>query len=154
MRLARKRGLPGPAQKENPLDAAGPLQAFPYSSIVTALALVEYTIFVWMTGRARGRLGVPAPTTTGNTSFERYFRIQGNSVEQLVVFLPGMFLFAAFVSDAVAAGLGLVFILGRALYARAYISDPARRGPGFGLTLLANVILALGALVGAVVAVL
>ena len=89
------------------MDAAGPLQAIPYSSIVTALALIEYTIFVWLTGQARGRLGVPAPTTTGNTSFERYFRIQGNSVEQLVLFLPGMFLFAAFVSDAVAAGLGL-----------------------------------------------
>ncbi len=136
------------------MDAAGPLQAFPYSGIVTALALIEYTVFVWITGQARGRLGVPAPTTTGNTSFERYFRIQGNSVEQLVLFLPGMFLFASFVSDAVAAGLGLVFILGRGLYARAYISDAAKRGPGFLLTFAANLILVWGGLIGAVVALL
>ena len=47
------------------------------------------------------------------------------------------------------AGLGLVFILGRALYARGYVIDPAKRGPGFGLTLLANVVLLVGGLVGA-----
>ena len=120
-------------------------------AIVAALALVEYFVFTMMCGMARGRLGVPAPSMTGNPEFERYFRVQGNTIEQLVIFLPALFLFAHFVSSPVAAGLGLVFILGRALYAWAYLSDPARRGPGFGLTLLSNSVLLVGGLVGAIV---
>ncbi len=120
-------------------------------AIVAALALVEYFVFTMMCGMARGRLGVPAPSMTGNPEFERYFRVQGNTIEQLVIFLPALFLFSHFVNPPVAAGLGLVFILGRALYAWAYLRDPARRGPGFGLTLLSNAVLLVGGLVGALV---
>jgi hypothetical protein len=134
------------------VEPAGTLQGFEYSSIVAAIALMEYIGFVFMAGQARGRLGVPAPAITGNTAFERYLRIQSNSVEQLVVFLPALFLFAVFVSDRIGAAVGLAFILGRALYARAYLTDPAKRGPGFALTLLANLVLTGGGLVGAVVA--
>ena len=121
-------------------------------SAVASLALLEYLVLTFLCGQARGRLGVPAPATTGNTEFERYLRVQQNTVEQLVIFLPSIFLFALFVSEPVAAGLGLVFVLGRALYARGYYVDPARRGPGFGLTLLSNVVLLLGALGGAILA--
>lgn len=122
------------------------------ASIVAALALVEYAVFVMLAGQARGRHEVPAPATVGHPVFERYFRVQMNTVEQLVIFLPALFLFAHFVSDPAAAALGLVFIVGRALYARGYVTDPAKRGPGFGLTLLANGLLLLGALGGALVA--
>ena len=120
-------------------------------AIVAALALIEYFVFTMMCGMARGRLGVPAPSMTGNPEFERYFRVQGNTIEQLVIFLPALFLFAHFVSPPVAAGLGLVFVLGRGLYAWAYLHDPARRGPGFGLTLLSNAVLLVGGLIGALV---
>jgi uncharacterized membrane protein YecN with MAPEG domain len=119
-------------------------------AVVAVLALLEYFVFVFQCGRARGRLGVAAPAITGNTEFERYYRVQLNTVEQLVIFLPALFLFAHFLAwHGTAAGLGVVFVVGRALYARAYVTDPARRGPGFGLTLLANALLLLGALVGA-----
>lgn len=121
-------------------------------AIVIGLALLEYLYFTIRCGMARGRLGVAAPTTVGNPEFERYLRVQYNTIEQLVLFIPGMLLFGWLVSPEVAAGIGLVFILGRALYARAYHSDPGRRGPGFLLTLLANVVLLVGSLVGAVVA--
>jgi glutathione S-transferase len=120
-------------------------------AFVAGLALVEYWIFTWQCGRARGRLGVAAPATTGNPEFERYLRVQYNTIEQLVIFLPAIFGFAYFASPAWAAALGLVFIVGRALFARGYVRDPAQRGPGFGLTLLANTILLLGSLVGALV---
>jgi uncharacterized MAPEG superfamily protein len=120
-------------------------------AIVAALALLEYTVIVLLVGHARGRQGVPAPTMTGNAHFERCYRAQANTVEQLVIFLPALYLFARFASEPVAAGLGLVFILGRALYARAYVVDPAKRGPGFLLTLLSNLLLLLGGLVGAIV---
>jgi uncharacterized membrane protein YecN with MAPEG domain len=123
-------------------------------SIVAALALAEYMVFVMRAGRARGQAGIPAPSITGDTDFERHLRVQGNTVEQIVVFLPGMYLFAWFVSEPAAAGLGLVFVVGRALYAHAYVTDPARRGPGFLLTMIPNSIFVLGALVGAVLALL
>jgi glutathione S-transferase len=121
-------------------------------AIVAALALVEYSVFVVLCGQARGHYGIAAPSTTGNAAFERRLRVQENTVEQLVIFLPALLLFATYVNEEIAAGLGVVFIVGRALYARAYLFDPARRGPGFLLTLVANGTLLLGGLVGAVAA--
>ena len=118
-------------------------------ALVAGLALAEYGVFVILAGRARGQYGVAAPSTTGHPTFERHFRVQQNTVEQLAIFLPALFLFATFWSHALAAGLGLVFILGRALYARGYVVDPARRGPGFLLTVAANLFLLLGGIVGA-----
>ncbi len=121
-------------------------------AIVIGLALVQYLYFTLRCGQARGRLGIPAPAMTGAPEFERRLRVQENTVEQLVIFLPALFLFAHFVNEPVAAGLGLVFILGRALYARAYVVDPAKRGPGFLLTVVSNALLMLGGIVGAALA--
>jgi uncharacterized membrane protein YecN with MAPEG domain len=121
----------------------------PLVTFVAGLALVEYFVITMQCGRARGRLGVPAPAMTGHPEFERYVRVQYNTIEQLVIFLPALFAFGHFVSPLWAAALGAVFILGRALYARGYVQDPAKRGPGFGLTLLANSVLLVGATVGA-----
>ncbi len=121
-------------------------------AIVSALALVEYAAFVILCGQARGRFGVAAPSTSGNIAFERRFRVQANTVEQLVIFLPSLLLFAVYVSEPIAAGLGVVFIVGRGLYARAYVVDPAKRGPGFLLTVVSNLTLLAGGLVGAIVA--
>lgn len=118
-------------------------------AIVAGLALLEYGVFLWLCGQARGRFDVAAPATAGHPVYERYFRVQMNTVEQLVLFLPGLVGFAWYVSETWAAALGLVFIVGRALYARGYIEDPAKRGPGFLLTMLANTGLLGGTLVGA-----
>ena len=121
-------------------------------AIVIGLALLEYFYFLLRCGMARGRLGVPAPSTVGNPEFERYLRVQYNTIEQLVLFIPSAWLFGWFVSPLGAAWAGAVFIVGRALYARAYLVDPAKRGPGFGLTILSNLVLTLGGLVGALIA--
>ena len=119
-------------------------------AIVVALALIEYSVFLFLCGQARGRLDVPAPSTTGNTEYERYFRVQMNTIEHLVLFVPGMFLFGTYVSTQWAMILGGIFILGRALYARAYLTDPGTRGPGFLLTLVSDMALVWGGLIGAV----
>ena len=119
--------------------------------IVAGVALLEYWVFLLLCGQARGRFGVAAPATTGHPVFERYFRVQMNTIEQLVLFLPGLFGFAVFVSPTWAAALGLVFVVGRAVYARGYIEDPAKRGPGFLLTFVANLTLVGGTLIGAIV---
>lgn len=121
-------------------------------AIVVMLALVEYALFAMRAGQARGRYDVAAPATHGHPIFERHLRVQENTIEQLVVFLPAIFLFAKYVNAPLAALIGLVFIAGRALYARAYVADPAGRGPGFLLSFGSNLILLLGGLVGAIVA--
>ena len=123
-------------------------------AIVTGLALIEYMAFSLRVGMARGKYGVEAPATSGDEIFERHYRVQQNTLEQLIVFLPSLWLFAQFVSINVAAGLGLVFIAGRALYAVSYIADPKKRTAGFLIGYLANAVLVLGSIGGAVRAML
>jgi uncharacterized membrane protein YecN with MAPEG domain len=117
-----------------------------FVAFVAALAVVEYMALMILTGRARGTYGVQAPATTGHPIFERHYRVQQNSVEQLVIFLPSLLLSAHFFSARLAALLGLVFIVGRALYARGYVADPAQRGTGFAVSFAANALLTLTAL--------
>lgn len=119
-------------------------------AITVVVALLEYLAFGFMVGAARVKYGVPAPAISGNEVFERYFRVHQNTLEQLVAFLPGIWLFGTYVNPVWAALLGAVFILGRAMYAASYIRDPKARGAGFGLTFLSTVILLLGGLYGAV----
>ena len=125
-----------------------------YISVVTMLAVIEYMIFTALTGRARVKYAVQAPATTGHEIFERYYRVQQNTVEQLLIFLPSLWLFGLYVHAVSGAALGLLFIVGRVLYIRGYVADPSKRGPGFALGLLASAILALGGLGGGIVAAL
>ncbi len=125
-----------------------------YVSVVTMLALLEYVAFQMLVGRARGRYGVPAPATTGNEVFERYYRVQQNTIEQLVVFLPSLWLFGLFLNPVAAAIIGLFFILGRILYLRGYVADPGKRGVGFLIGFVATSVLALGGLGAALIAAL
>jgi glutathione S-transferase len=121
-----------------------------YVDIVTALALLQFTVFGFKVGRARGRYRVKAPAITGNEIFERFFRVQQNTLEQLIVFLPGLYLFSHYFNPVVAAVLGLVYLIGREIYSFTYVKDPAKRELGYGLTLLPTVILVVGGLIGAV----
>ncbi len=119
-------------------------------AVVIVLALLEFVWFAILVGKARSTYGVNAPATTGNEMFERYFRVQQNTMEQLLLFLPGVWLFATFVTPIGAALLGAVFIAGRAIYAATYIADPKKRGLGFGLSMLPNLALLIGSLIGAI----
>ena len=121
-----------------------------YVDIVTALAVLQFLVFGFKVGKARGRYGVKAPAITGNEIFERYFRVQQNTLEQLIVFLPGLYLFSHYFSPPAAAALGVVYLIGREVYAATYVKDPAKREMGYGLTFLPTVILVLGGLIGAV----
>jgi uncharacterized membrane protein YecN with MAPEG domain len=123
-------------------------------AIVTAIALLEYVYIALQVGNARTKYGVQAPATSGHEIFERTYRVQQNTVEQLVVFLPSIWLFASYVNAPLAAVLGIVFVVGRAVYLAGYVKDPAARSTGFILTFVPNVLLLLGGLGGAVVAAL
>lgn len=118
-------------------------------AIATSLLLLQYLFFGILVGRARMRSGVRAPAVTGDPVFERYFRVHQNTLEQLIVVIPAMWLFAFYVHAWTAAALGLVFATGRALYLRDYVRDPAGRGRGFGLGMIACGLLLLGSLGGA-----
>jgi glutathione S-transferase len=121
-----------------------------YVDIVTALALLQFIVFAFRVGKARETYAIKAPATTGNEIFERYFRIQQNTLEQLVMFLPAMYLFSRYWNPIWAAALGVVYLIGREIYAATYVKDPAKRSLGYALTALPIVILLVGGLIGAV----
>jgi glutathione S-transferase len=121
-----------------------------YVDIVTALAVLQFIVFAGKVSKARGKYGVKAPAITGNDIFERYFRVQQNTLEQLIMFLPGLYLFSRYFNPLWAAVLGVVYLIGREIYAASYVKDPAKRGPGYALTFFPSVILIVGAVIGAV----
>ena len=121
-------------------------------SIVIFIALIEYLVFGGFVGKARNTYDIPAPATTGNEVFERYFRAQQNTLESLIVFIPSIIGFATYIHVEVAAILGVLFIIGRALYFRGYVKDPKSRAVGSMIGGLSLVILLIGGLIGAVIA--
>lgn len=110
-------------------------------AIVTILTLCQFVLFSVQVGSMRGKHGVKAPAVSGHPDFERMFRIQQNTLEQLVVFVPALWIFAQYVNPLWAAGLGLVFIIGRFIYRSSYLKDPASRGMGFTITFLPTAVM-------------
>ena len=115
-------------------------------ALVSLLALLVYFWMSFQVARARGKSGITAPATTGDPMLERAFRVHYNTLEWLPIFLVSMWLFAAYWGQLVAAGLGLVWILGRIMYATGYMADPAKRSTGFLIQSTATAILLFGAL--------
>lgn len=120
-----------------------------FTVLATFTALITYIWFLIKVGRARKQFGVEAPRTTGNINFERVFRVQQNTVEQLVLFLPSLWLFGTYVSDPIAGLLGLSWTGARAVYAANYYADAKKRGPGAALTSIISLVLLIGGTVGA-----
>ena len=119
---------------------------FHYTAIVTCLALLFYFFSSIRVARARAAFGIKAPAISGNPDFERVFRVQMNTLEWLPIFLPSLWLFAIYVSDPLAAAVGLVWIAGRALYMTGYSQAAEKREGGFRIQTAAAGILWLGAL--------
>jgi uncharacterized MAPEG superfamily protein len=117
-------------------------------ALVTLLALAFYVFTGVKVGWARGRYKIEAPAVTGDPAFERVYRVQMNTLEQLVAFLPALWLAAVFGNPLLASGLGLLWILGRIWYAVGYYRAADKRGPGFGLTIIAFAALWVSAAIG------
>lgn len=108
-----------------------------WPALVTLATLTLCFATVALVGRARGRYGVRAPATTGHELFERAYRVQMNTLENTVIFLPALWLGALYLGPRPAAALGAVWLAGRLWYATAYLREPRARGGGFVLAFAA-----------------
>jgi len=124
------------------------------SAIITILAIVLYFYTTVNVARMRHKHGVHAPASSGHAEFDCAFRVQMNTLEHLPVFLPLLWLATLYFSPypLAAPALGVVWIIGRALYLDGYMKAPEKRGLGFGISSLAEVLLLVLALVGVVMA--
>ena len=118
-------------------------------NLVIVMALLQFFAFGAAVGKARGTYRVAAPATMGHEMFERYYRVQMNTLELLVMLLPALWLFAYYLSPATAAGLGVLYLIGRLVYFVSYVKDPKTRSLGFALSSGPILLLMLGALYGA-----
>jgi glutathione S-transferase len=123
---------------------------FPLTALVTCLSILFYLFTIMQVSKARAAFGIKVPATSGNPDFERVFRVQMNTLEWMPIFLPSLWLFAFYINDALAAALGLVWIIGRVLYLTGYSQAAAKRGRGFGIQAAAALLLWVGAL-GAII---
>jgi glutathione S-transferase len=123
---------------------------FHFTALVTCLTILFYFFTSVQVAKARVAFGIKAPAISGNPDFERVFRVQMNTLEWMPVLLPSLWLFAIYISDAIAAVLGLVWIAGRILYMTGYSQAADKRARGFGIQAAAAILLWLGAL-GAIV---
>lgn len=122
----------------------------PWPSLVTVSALILYLIVTINVGGARAKYKVPPPQMSGDPDFERVLRVQQNTLEQLVIFLPALWLFSVFVSPVWAAGIGAAWVVGRAVYAWGYYQAAEKRTIGFGIGSITSLVLLLGSLIGIV----
>lgn len=123
---------------------------YPLTTLAVVLALIVYLVLGTLVGAARGKWNVPAPLSSGHPEFDKRYRVHMNTLEQLALFLPGVLLAAPVLGDAITAGIALVWSLGRALYARAYFGDPAKRSLGFALTAFPSLALIVAGAWGAI----
>jgi len=113
-------------------------------------ALVEYCVMAALVGRARAKYGIAAPAMTGNPVFERVNRVHVNTLENLIIFVPAVWIFGQYTSATWAAVLGALFVIGRAIYAIGYINAAEKRSIGAGISGIVNLVLIAGALVGVI----
>jgi glutathione S-transferase len=121
-----------------------------YVDLVAILAVIQLVFFGVLVARARGRYQVKAPAVTGHELFERMYRVQMNTVELIVCFLPALYVAAKYWAPGYVAIAGAVYLVGRMVYWRAYTEAPAKRELGFALSMAPTVALLLAALVGIV----
>ncbi|MDG1996019.1 MAG: MAPEG family protein [Emcibacteraceae bacterium] len=116
---------------------------------VILLALLQYIYFAVLVGKARDKYDVKAPATTGHEIFERYLRVQMNTMELLIVLIPSIMIFAFYIDHRAAALFGGVFIVGRMIFLKSYVDDPSTRTMGFAFSIIPCLILSIGGLLGA-----
>lgn len=127
--------------------------ALPFTGLVTILTLLVYFWMMTKVGQARSKHDVKAPVMTGPEDFERILRVHANTVEGLVLFVPALWIFALLWGDTWAALVGVLYPIGRVLYAMGYYAGAEKRSRGFLVGFISTIVLLLGSLVGLLMAV-
>jgi glutathione S-transferase len=130
------------------------MSALPLTTLITVVAICLYFYMGLLVGMGRTKYNVPAPATTGDPTFERLNRVHMNTLEGMPIFLPFLWLFASYHSDALAAALGLVWVIGRIIFMLGYTAEAGKRSAGFAIQFLAVIVLMVGTVIGAVQALL
>jgi glutathione S-transferase len=126
------------------------------TTLLSAAVTVLAVLFVFYTGlnvaRMRGKHKISAPAVTGALEFECAYRVQVNTLEQFVMFLPLLWLATAYfhMLPWLPAVVGFVWIFGRLVYMQGYMAAPEKRGTGFLITSLSSLALLILAIVGIV----
>ncbi|MCH7829708.1 MAG: MAPEG family protein [Proteobacteria bacterium] len=116
-------------------------------AIVTIVSLMQFLFFGMRAGGVRGRTGLKAPAMTGNEEFERVNRVHQNTLEQLVVFVPALWIYAHYVNPLWGAGIGSIYIIGRFIYSAAYTKEPSTRALGFTISYLPSAVMLVWSLI-------
>lgn len=117
-----------------------------FPAITTIGALFVYFGLGIAVGAARFKYKIQPPQTTGNETFERIYRTHQNTLEQIVLFLPCLWLYSIFVDPKWGAILGAVWIVGRIAYAWGYYIEASKRAAGNAIASLATLVLMFGTL--------
>lgn len=115
-----------------------------YTALVTMLTVVLFFYTGVLVGRMRGKHAIKAPAMTGHPEFERAVRVQMNTLENAVAFIPALWVSAIWFGGYIPAAAGVVWLVGRILYMFGYMSAPEKRSTGFliqSLGLVALIIL-------------
>lgn len=126
----------------------------PFVELIVMVAVLQYVFFAAATGRTRARSGLQAPATTGDEGFERMYRVQMNTLELLVALLPSLLIASHYWPASVVTAIGGIYIIGRHIYWRAYVREPAKRSLGFALSILPVLALLIMAVTGALLAII
>jgi uncharacterized MAPEG superfamily protein len=123
-----------------------------FTAVVSILAILVVFWTGLRVGGMRTKHGIQAPAVSGHPEFERAYRVQMNTMEQFVIFLPLLWLANTYfhMLPLLTGALGLVWVVGRIVYAQAYMADPSKRGLGFAVSGVATLGLLILAVIGLV----
>ncbi len=121
-------------------------------TIITLLAIAQYVYFGSKVGMARGKYNIKAPATSGDEMFDRHYRVHYNTMEQLLVFIPSLWAFGIYVGEIYALGFGVIYLIGRLIFASTYVADPSKRTVGAMMSMLPPMIMTIGGIIGAAIA--
>jgi uncharacterized MAPEG superfamily protein len=120
-------------------------------ALITALTTLLLVFAGALVGRARGRYGIKVPATTGHPDFERAFRAHMNTLEQVSLFLPALWLAAVYGNnEQLVVWTGYAWVVARLLYVIGYVRKAEQRSIGFLVGFLAYAVLLVVALKGIV----
>ena len=120
---------------------------FVYPGILSSIALLVYYFTLLRAGMARGKFDIKAPSHDGPEEYVRHVRVHHNTLEHLILFLPGLWLFSFAVDPVWATIIGILWPIGRIRYALSYYKDAEKRGPGLYLSMPPIYIYVLGSFI-------